>query len=79
MSLGAGRVLLRIEADGAGAGTAVDRIVALVHDGFGELAGFDRPRPEEPGLDTLRQRPIGVSPGRVVGPALRMTDLITRA
>jgi multiphosphoryl transfer protein len=78
MSLGtrAGDVL-RIEADGAGADTAVDRIVALVHDGFGELAGFDRPSPEEPGLETLREQPIGVSPGRVVGPALRMPDPIT--
>ena len=47
-----------IEADGAGADTAVDRIVALVHDGFGETAGFDRPRPEEPGADTPRQQPI---------------------
>jgi multiphosphoryl transfer protein len=77
MSLGtrAGDVL-RIEADGAGADTAVDRIVALVHDGFGELAGFDRPSPEEPGLETLREQPIGVSPGRVVGPALRMPDPI---
>ena len=78
MSLGtrAGDVL-RIEADGAGADTAVDRLVALVHDGFGELAGFDRPSPEEPGLETLREQPIGVSPGRVIGPALRMPDPIT--
>jgi multiphosphoryl transfer protein len=50
MSLGtrAGDVL-RIEADGAGAETAVD-------------------------LDGLSQRPLGVSPGRVVGSALRMPD-----
>ena len=77
MSLGtrAGDVL-RIEADGAGADTAVDRIVALVHDGFGEPAGFDRPSTEEPDLDTLSQPSRGVSPGRVVGPALQMPNLI---
>jgi phosphoenolpyruvate-protein phosphotransferase/dihydroxyacetone kinase phosphotransfer subunit len=78
MSLGtrAGDVL-RIEADGAGAETAVDRIVALVRDGFGELGGFERPRPQETGFDDLRQQPMGVSAGRVVGPALRMPDPIT--
>ena len=77
MSLGtrAGDVL-RIEADGAGADTAVDRIVALVHDGFGEPAGFDRPSTEEPDLDALSQQPRGVSPGRVVGPAWQMPNLI---
>jgi multiphosphoryl transfer protein len=77
MSLGtqAGDVL-RIEADGAGADTAVDRIVALVHEGFGELPDVDRPSMEVPGSDTLSQRPRGVSPGRVVGPALRMPNLI---
>jgi multiphosphoryl transfer protein len=77
MSLGtqAGDVL-RIEADGAGADTAVDRIVALIHEGFGELPDVDRPSMEVPGLDTLSQQPRGVSPGRVVGPALRMPNLI---
>jgi multiphosphoryl transfer protein len=77
MSLGtqAGDVL-RIEADGAGADTAVDRIVALVHEGFGELPDVDRPSMEVPGSDTLSQQPRGVSPGRVVGPALRMPNPI---
>ena len=77
MSLGtqAGDVL-RIEADGAGADTAVDRIVALVYEGFGELPDVDRPSMEVPGSDTLSQQPRGVSPGRVVGPALRMPNLI---
>jgi multiphosphoryl transfer protein len=82
MSLGtrAGDVL-RIEADGAGADTAVDRIVALVHDGFGEMRAepvearssvpFDELRAQE---STRRQQPVGVSPGRVVGLALRMAD-----
>jgi phosphoenolpyruvate-protein phosphotransferase/dihydroxyacetone kinase phosphotransfer subunit len=94
MSLGtrAGDVL-RIEADGAGADTAVDRIVALVHDGFGEMRAepFDKLRtaPVEARssvpFDELRaqesvrrqQQPIGVSPGRVVGLTLRMADPIT--
>ena len=77
MSLGtrAGDVL-RIEADGAGAETAVDRIVSLVRDGFGEMRAepFDKLRAPE---GARKQQPIGVSPGRVVGPALRMPDLIT--
>jgi phosphoenolpyruvate-protein phosphotransferase/dihydroxyacetone kinase phosphotransfer subunit len=73
MSLGtrAGDVL-RIEADGAGAAAAVDRILALVRDGFGELFGFDKS--STPDGDT--SHPIGVSPGRVVGPAFRMPDPI---
>lgn len=68
--------VLRIEADGAGADAAVDRIVALIRDGFGELARFDRAGPQEVRADMLGQ-PLGVSPGRVVGPAMRMPDPIT--
>mgnify|MGYP003289343109 CR=1 FL=1 len=77
MSLGtrAGDVL-RIEADGAGAEAAVDRIVAVIRDGFGELA-VDRSGAQDAGFDGLSPHPIGVSPGRVVGPALRMPELIT--
>jgi multiphosphoryl transfer protein len=73
MSLGtrAGDVL-RIEADGAGAAAAVDRILALVRDGFGELLGFDK----SSNRDGDTSHPIGVSPGRVVGPAFRMLDPI---
>jgi phosphotransferase system HPr (HPr) family protein len=77
MSLGtrAGDVL-RIEADGADAASAVDRIVALVRDGFSELAGRDGRSPETRGGSRLSPHPIGVSPGRVVGPALQMPDPI---
>jgi dihydroxyacetone kinase phosphotransfer subunit len=77
MSLGtrAGDVL-RIEADGAGAEAAVDRIVAVIRDGFGELA-VDRSGAQDAGFDGLSPHPIGVSPGRVVGPALRMPEPIT--
>ena len=82
---------LRIEADGPDAAVAIDRIVALVLDGFGEMRAepFDKRRPElVEGLRTapveapMAQEaapgsyPIGVSPGRVVGPALRMPDPI---
>jgi multiphosphoryl transfer protein len=82
--------VLQIEADGAGAEAAVDRIVALVRDGFGEMRAepFDKLRtaPVEARksvpFDKLRaqegaraQHPIGVSPGRVVGPVLRMSEL----
>jgi dihydroxyacetone kinase phosphotransfer subunit len=73
MSLGtrAGDVL-RIEADGAGAAAAVDRILALVRDGFGELVDSDK----SSARDGDTSHPIGVSPGRVVGPAFRMPDPI---
>jgi multiphosphoryl transfer protein len=76
MSLGSrpGEVL-RIDAEGRDAAVAVDRIVALVRDGFGELAGPQGRQTEEPGVDTVPY-PLGVSPGRVVGPASRMRDPI---
>jgi phosphoenolpyruvate-protein phosphotransferase/dihydroxyacetone kinase phosphotransfer subunit len=68
--------VVRIEADGADAAAAVDRIVALAADGFGELAVRDRLGSEARARDQL-SRPAGVSPGRVVGPTLRMPDPIT--
>jgi multiphosphoryl transfer protein len=78
MSLGAqAGDVLRIEADGAGAATAVDRIVALVRDGFGELVRFGRSSSLDRAFDKSSSHPIGVSPGRVVGPALRLPDPIT--
>jgi phosphoenolpyruvate-protein phosphotransferase/dihydroxyacetone kinase phosphotransfer subunit len=86
MSLGArAGDVLRIEADGAGAATAVDRIVALIRDGFGELVRVGRPSSQDRAFDGRRpepvegpiSHPIGVSPGRVVGPALRLPDPIT--
>jgi phosphotransferase system enzyme I (PtsI) len=69
--------VLRIEADGPDASKGVDRILDLVRDGFGELestssriqAGFDSSS-QRGGLET----PLGVSSGRVVGPAVRMAD-----
>ncbi|HET6759049.1 MAG TPA: dihydroxyacetone kinase phosphoryl donor subunit DhaM, partial [Propionibacteriaceae bacterium] len=72
MSLGArAGDVLRIEADGASAAAAVDRILALVRDGFSEaLQGSDRPNRQH----SASPHPIGVSPGRVIGPAYRMSD-----
>jgi multiphosphoryl transfer protein len=69
--------VLRIEADGPDASAGVDRILALVRAGFGELestapgiqAGFDSSSQSD-GFGT----PVGVSSGRVVGPVLRMPD-----
>ena len=71
MSLGArAGDVLRIEADGAGAAAAVDRILALVRDGFTEaLQDSDRPTRQ----NSASLHPIGVSPGRVSGPAYRMS------
>jgi phosphoenolpyruvate-protein phosphotransferase/dihydroxyacetone kinase phosphotransfer subunit len=80
MSLGtrAGDVL-RIEADGPDAASAVDRVLSLVRGGFGELDAM--PSMTQKGFDNSRghdgvEAPLGVSPGRVVGPALRMPNLI---
>jgi phosphotransferase system HPr (HPr) family protein len=76
MSLGtrAGHVL-RIAADGADAAVAVERILALVRDDFGELASAEKTGRREPAIDGLGQCRIGVSPGRVVGRAVRLPDL----
>ena len=74
--------MVRIEAGGTDAGAAVDAVVALVRNGFGEKRPehveelgpepFDK-LPARPGART----PVGVSPGRVVGPALQMPDIVT--
>ena len=80
MSLGArAGDMIRIEAAGAAATTAVDRVVALVRDGFGELTGVATLKPQQPGSGLSSQDfqspdPIGVSPGRVIGPALQMPE-----
>jgi len=68
--------VLRIEADGPDASAGVDRILALVRDGFGELEPM--PSRIQAAFDSSGQgdgsQTLGVSPGRVVGPALRMAD-----
>jgi multiphosphoryl transfer protein len=77
MSLGtrAGDVLL-IEADGADAAAAVGRVVALVRDGFGEMRAEKLRAQQGAPSSGVSPQPIGVSPGRVVGPALRMPESI---
>ncbi len=89
MSLGARMGdTIRIQADGADRAAAVDRIVALVRSGFGEMRTDPRDQmraePVEAPLDKIgaqssaaRFHPIGVSPGRVVGPAVRRIDQLT--
>ncbi len=79
MSLGArAGDMIRIEAAGAAAATAVDRVAALVRDGFGELMGVAPLKPQQSGglssEDVQRPDPIGVSPGRVIGPALQIPE-----
>ena len=69
--------VLRIEADGPDASTGVDRIIALVRDGFGELESTAPETQAHFGSSSQRdgsKGPLGVSPGRVVGPALRIAD-----
>ena len=89
MSLGARMGdTIRIRVDGADQAAALDRIVTLVRNGFGEMRTDprDQMRAEfvEAPFDTLRAQrgtarphPMGVSPGRVVGPAMRRIDQLT--
>jgi phosphoenolpyruvate-protein phosphotransferase len=62
--------VVRISASGAQAKLALDTVRALVSDGFGELDQLPVPVPAGP----LRGGPIGVSPGRAVGPVVRMPE-----
>ena len=89
MSLGARMGdTIRIQADGADRAAALDRIVALVRNGFGEMRADPldqmRAEPVEAPFDKLttqrgaaRPHPMGVSPGRVVGPVMRRIDQLT--
>jgi multiphosphoryl transfer protein len=69
--------VLQIEADGAAAAAAVDRVVALVRDGFGEMRAEPVEVRDRVPFDKLSPQPVGVSPGRVVGSAFRMPEPIT--
>ncbi len=89
MSLGARMGdTIRIQAEGADRAAALDRIVALVRNGFGEMRADPldqmRAEPVEAPFDKLttqrgaaRPHPMGVSPGRVVGPVMRRIDQLT--
>ncbi len=63
---------VRVAASGPDAEAAVDALRALVEDGFGERpASSAPPKPASPDRDCKPlSRPVGVSPGRVVGPAV---------
>ncbi len=63
---------LRVEARGPQADDAVSAIIAMIADGFGEV-GSEAPTPTPPGPP----RPLGVSPGRVVGPVHKVTEPMT--
>ncbi len=63
--------VVRITASGAEAQAAVDLLRAMVADGFGEL---DEPASALPAGGPTRGGPLGVSPGRAIGPVVRMPD-----
>jgi phosphoenolpyruvate-protein phosphotransferase len=62
--------VVRVSASGAQAQAALDVVRGLVSDGFGEL---DQ-QPELPAGGPTRGGPLGVSPGRAVGPVVRMPE-----
>jgi phosphoenolpyruvate-protein phosphotransferase len=61
--------VIRISASGPAASRAIEAITTLVEDGFGELE--DQP---EPAGGPTRGGPMGVSPGRAIGPVVRMPE-----
>ena len=63
--------VIRVAAAGPQAQQALDIVRALVADGFGELE--DAPT-ELPAGGPTRSGPLGVSPGRAVGPVVRMPE-----
>jgi phosphoenolpyruvate-protein phosphotransferase len=62
--------VVRVSASGAQAQAALDVVRGLVVDGFGEL---DQ-QPDLPAGGPTRGGPLGVSPGRAVGPVVRMPE-----
>jgi phosphoenolpyruvate-protein phosphotransferase/dihydroxyacetone kinase phosphotransfer subunit len=66
--------VVRITASGAEAQAALDLVRNMVADGFGEL---DEPVPDVLAGGPVRSGPLGVSPGRAVGPVLRMPEPLT--
>ncbi len=63
--------IVRVTASGAEAQAALDLVRGMVADGFGEL---DEPPVELPAGGPTRSGPLGVSPGRAVGPVVRMPE-----
>ncbi len=66
--------IVRVTASGAEAQAALDVVRGMVADGFGELADV---APELPAGGPTRSGPLGVSPGRAVGPVVRMPEALT--
>lgn len=62
--------IVRVSASGVDARAALDVVRGLVADGFGEL----EKAPELPAGGPTRGGPLGVSPGRAVGPVVRMPE-----
>ncbi len=63
--------VVRVSASGDEARAALDVVRRLVADGFGEL---DEPAASVPAGGPTRGGPLGVSPGRAVGPVVRMPE-----
>jgi len=63
--------VVRVTASGTEAQAALDLLRGMVADGFGEL---NEPAEALPAGGPTRGGPLGVSPGRAVGPVVRMPD-----
>jgi phosphoenolpyruvate-protein phosphotransferase/dihydroxyacetone kinase phosphotransfer subunit len=63
--------IVRVTASGPEAQAAIDLVRGMVTDGFGEL---DAPATALPAGGPTRGGALGVSPGRAVGPVVRMPD-----
>jgi phosphoenolpyruvate-protein phosphotransferase/dihydroxyacetone kinase phosphotransfer subunit len=63
--------VVRVTASGSEAQAALDLVRSMVADGFGEL---DEPAAALPAGGPTRGGPLGVSPGRAVGPVVRMPE-----
>jgi phosphoenolpyruvate-protein phosphotransferase len=64
--------VLRVSASGPQAREALEVVRALVADGFGEVTAGAEPVEQQGG--PTRGGPLGVSPGRAVGPVVRMPE-----
>lgn len=63
--------IVRVSASGPEAQTALDLVRTMVTDGFGEL---ENAPVDLPAGGPTRSGPLGVSPGRAVGPVVRMPE-----
>ena len=65
--------IVRVAASGPEAQAALDLVRTMVTDGFGEL---EAPALPLPAGGPTRSGPLGVSPGRAVGPVVRMPEAL---